>query len=242
MRKVNIRGKEFQVTENQNLFWDQVESGLWEPETFEVLEQFCKQGETFVDIGAWNGVCSLYASALGCDVEIVEPDRGIFETLESNVYANLKRYNIWNNAICDFIGEIELKSQTKFGDSMSSVVSRSNETSTDTVAGITLEQFFMNWQVYINETCLIKMDIEGGEVLVLKQAKEFLSIHKPTMYISLHPAWFPNPKEDLQMIIDVIFPIYKVCRMIDGVVTQYSRDRFVEAVERGEHSYILIAK
>jgi hypothetical protein len=29
--------------------------------------------------------------------------------------------------------------------------------------------------------------------------------------------------------------------MIDGVVTQYSRDRFVEAVERGEHSYILIA-
>lgn len=86
------------------------------------------------------------------------------------------------------------------------------------------------------------MDIEGGEVLVLKQAKEFLSTYKPTIYISLHPAWFPNPKEDLQMIIDVIFPIYKVCRMIDGVVTQYSRDRFVEAVERGEHSYILIAK
>jgi hypothetical protein len=67
MRKVNIRGKEFQVTENQNLFWDQVEAGLWEPETFEVLEQFCKEGKTFVDIGAWNGVCSIYANALGCD-------------------------------------------------------------------------------------------------------------------------------------------------------------------------------
>jgi FkbM family methyltransferase len=237
MRKVNIRGKEFQVTENQNLFWDKVEAGLWEPETFEVLEQFCKQGETFVDIGAWNGVCSIYANALGAKNLSFEPDSGIFNTLSENLKSN-NCVVAMPFAVSDSEGVNHLLTCSSSGDSMSSLVSRGNDKLIGSVQTITLDQVIE----VVSKTCLIKMDIEGGEVLVLKQAKEFLSIHKPTMYISLHPAWFPNPKEDLQMIIDVIFPIYKVCRMIDGVVTQYSRDRFVEAVERGEHSYILIAK
>lgn len=239
MRKVNLRGKEFQVTENQNLFWDQVEAGLWEPETFEVLEQFCKEGKTFVDIGAWNGVCSIYANALGCDNVSFEPDNMIFPELDFNLRNNncKEPHSI---AISDFNGMTNINSIGSFGDSMSSLLNRSDKEQVRSVICITMDRLFKD--VDINETCLIKMDIEGGEVLVLKQAKEFLSIHKPTIYISLHPAWFPNPKEDMQMIIDVIFPIYKVCRMIDGVVIQYSRDRFVEAVERGEHSYILIAK
>lgn len=237
MRKINIRGKEFQVTENQNLFWDQVESGLWEPETFEVLEQFCKEGKTFVDIGAWNGVCSIYANALGCDNVSFEPDNMIFPELDFNLRDCSAPHSI---AISDFNGMTNINSIGSFGDSMSSLLNRSDKEQVRSVNCITIDRIFEEVNVY--ETCLIKMDIEGGEVLVLKQAKEFLATYKPTIYISLHPAWFPNPKDDLQMIIDVIFPIYKVCRMIDGVVTQYSRDRFVEAVERGEHSYILIAK
>ena len=242
MRKVNIRGKEFQVTENQNLFWDKVEAGLWEPETFEVLDQFIEKDKTFIDIGAWNGVCTMYAQSKGAKVETIEPDESIYDTLVSNIGSNVDEYTVYECAISDQNGLLNLKSIGSFGDSMSSLIGRSDKEQSKEVETYTLETFIGMTQTDLTYVCLIKMDIEGGEVLVFKQAKEFLSTYKPTIYISLHPAWFPNPKDDMQMIIDVIFPIYKVCRMIDGVVTQYSRDRFVEAVERGEHSYILIAK
>jgi FkbM family methyltransferase len=246
MREVNIRGHKFQVTENQNAFWDNVEKGLWEPETFEVLEYFCRQGKTFVDIGAWNGVTSIYAKALGCNTVSIEPDGNIHHDLTLNLVSNNCRppYCL---AISDENGVKHLGTQSNFGNSESSLINRPGTKSATPVQTMTLETFISlksetETPINISDIALIKMDIEGGEVLVLKQAKDFLTKHKPNMYISLHPAWFPNEREDLQMIIDVIFPIYKVCRMIDGVITQYSRDRFLQAVERGEHSYILIGK
>lgn len=243
MRKINIRGKEFKVTEVQDRFWDEVESGKWEPETFDVLDTFIESGKTFIDIGAWNGVCSIYAHSLGADVECVEPDSGIESTLERNIYSNCKRYNIWECAISNNDLNDTLRCSGSFGDSMSSLVKRSNESGHYlNVKSYTLESFLSIAMIKPSDICLIKIDIEGGEVLVLPQAKEFLSKHKPTIYISLHPAWFPNPKQDMQNIIDIIFPIYRVCRMIDGAVTQYSRDKFLQAVEQGFHSWILIAK
>lgn len=243
MRKVNIRGKEFNVTENQQLFWDQVEAGLWEPETFDVLDELIQPRKTFIDIGAWNGVCSIYANALGANVESVEPDKAIENTLISNLEANCNcHYFFWECAISDCDGESFLNSIGSFGDSMSSLITRNNNVLSKGVKSFTLENFIENTLVKPEDICLIKMDIEGGEVLVLPQAKEFLAKHKPTIYLSLHPGWFPHGKDDLRIIMEILFPVYKVCRMIDKVLVQYNQDNFLKAIERGEHSYILIAK
>lgn len=241
MRKVNIRGKEFSVAESQNLFWDQVESNLWEPETFDILDQYVKPETFFLDLGAWNGVTSIYAQSLGATPISLEPDAEIFPVLHANLRANNCSLH-YPNAISDENGVKYLNSSGSFGDSMSSLIDRPMNKLSKGVDCYTLEKFFEVASIRPADVSLIKIDIEGGEVLVLKQAKEFLKLHKPTIYISLHPAWFPNEKEDMQMIMDTIFPIYSVCRMINGIVTQYTRDNFLKAVERGEHSYILLAK
>lgn len=242
MRKVNIRGKELQVTESQQLFWDQVESGLWEPETFDVIDHFVKPGTTFVDIGAWNGVCSIYANALGADVELVEPDPDIEPTLTANLNANCESYSLWHMAIADTSLGASLKTIGAFGDSMSSIISRSEGEHRIPVDSVTLESFFEMADIKSESVSLIKMDIEGGELLVLLQARKFLRLYKPTIYLSLHPGWFPDGKDDLRIIMEILFPIYKVCRMIDKTLVQYNQDNFLKAVDRGEHTYVLIAK
>jgi predicted RNA methylase len=69
--KVNLGDFEFDVF-NDKRFWNDVQN--WEPETFEIVRYYADPKKAFIDIGAWNGVVSLYASALFKEVIAIEPD------------------------------------------------------------------------------------------------------------------------------------------------------------------------
>src|SRR5947208_17197036 len=64
------------------------EDGSWEPETLQVVERFVKPGTTLVDIGAWLGPVSLWATHLGGRAVAVEPDPVAVEYLRRIVDAN----------------------------------------------------------------------------------------------------------------------------------------------------------
>lgn len=219
-------------------FWKEVESGKWEPETFEVLKKYCKSDKIFIDIGAWNGVCSLFASELGSVCYAIEPDIEARKSLSKNVRLNDGTIHIINVCISGHNGTVNLNTQYQngFGNSMSSILERGLVTDSIVVESMTLEHFIEQEGINIDNVCLIKIDIEGGEIELLKQAESFLMDHKPTIYLSLHPVWFPNLDDDTNEIADILFRIYRV---YDTSGREYERWEFLEAVNSGVHSFVL---
>ena len=221
-------------------FWAQVDAGTWEPETFRTLDKYCKSKKQFIDIGAWNGVCSLYSAELGSICHAIEPDQEAYKLLTKNIKLNTANVTPHNLCISDLNGTVSLNTQyaNGFGNSMSSIVDRGVIEGVQECKSLTLDSFFALNGISIQDVCLIKIDIEGGEVRLIQQAKEFIAKYKPIIYISLHPAWFPNGDEDTMQIASVIFPIYRV---FDTTNREYKLNQFLEAVNTGVHSFILKA-
>lgn len=217
-------------------FWRNVEAGTWEPETFEVLNKYCAPGKTFIDIGAWNGVCSIYASSLGAECRAVEPDPEALKYLQANIKLNEANVRVYNVCIAGKDGVVSLNTQASFGNSMSSIVDRGSAVASTSVRAVTLETFVRLAKIDMAQVCLVKIDIEGGEVDLIAQAAEFLAKHKPVVYLSLHPSWFPNKDADTERIADVLFGIYRVYGT-DG--TEYERWEFLAAVNSGVHALVL---
>lgn len=220
-------------------FWKQVDLGLWEPETFSVLNRFCRPNKVFIDIGAWNGVCSLYAGSKGSICYAIEPDPEAIKSLRKNVKLNEYDIKTINCCISDTNGIVNLNTQydNGFGNSMSSLLDRGLVVESVEVRSFTLETFIDENKIDISLIDLIKIDIEGGEVSLMRNEIPFLKRHKPNLYLSLHPAWFPNLDDDIKEIEDIIFDIYRV---FDTNDRQYEKWEFLSAVNSGVHSLVLI--
>lgn len=217
-------------------FWQEVEEGKWEPETFKVLEKYCKPGKTFIDIGAWNGVCSIYAALLGADVHAAEPDVTAQMYASGNIELNGVGIKLHPVGISGESGQAFLGTNDEFGNSMSSIV-RKGDTRAVSIDTLTLEDFMGAAGIDITKVSLIKMDIEGGEVEALPQASRYLRKHKPTLYVSLHPFWFRRPQEDTLAIAHALFSAYPVVADTSGK-TYEDWTEFVRAVEGGVHSFV----
>ncbi len=244
MKTITVHEIRINHPEIRTQFWEDVESGKWEPQTFNVFDKYIEKGKVFIDIGAWNGVCSLYAAKKGAVCYAIEPDDAIWSELKQNIECNNFRDQIQHVPICiaDMDGSFLLTSMTTdgFGNSESSLINRGEFGAEKHVIGLTLETFVNKYDDGLANVCLIKIDVEGSEVLILSQAKEFISIHRPTIYISFHPAWFPNFDEDVRMISETIFPIYDILGMNGN---RYSIAEFYNAMHTNhDHSFILIKK
>ena len=63
MMNVSINGKPFTVADEPADFWGWVTEGRYNAE-WAILDRFVKPEHTFVDLGAWVGSHSLYASRI----------------------------------------------------------------------------------------------------------------------------------------------------------------------------------
>lgn len=231
---IDLYGHEIK-TEGQSEFWLLVENGAWEKNTFEVMNSFIEPGKIFVDIGAWIGVFSIYASKLGAMVLAAEPDPIAFEEMAGNVKVN-KLQTIWimRAAISDKNGVAQLNTTGEFGNSESSLVEREGKGEVIMVETITLESFLDYFKVNPDDIWLIKIDIEGGEVALLKQAAPLLEEYKPVIHLSLHPNWIGE--EGIDEIAKVIFPIYNVA---SDTGTACTPENFKEVIATHQHAFLL---
>jgi FkbM family methyltransferase len=215
MPSIKLRHKTINHEPIQQAFWTKVERCEWEHSTFNVLDKHIKEGKAFIDIGAWNGVLSLYVANLGASCYCIEPDPVALQYLNENIALNPDLHHrmlVTDVAISDRIGFGELRTETGgWGNSESSLVHREGEkTETKSVATVDLLTFVERMCIRTEDISLIKMDIEGAEVQVLNEAKHFLKNYRPKMYISLHPTWFANRKEDTVALADILFSLYRV--------------------------------
>ena len=229
IKHLTFRGKKILFKRN-GAFWAGVrEVNGWQPDAFDVFDKYIKRGDVFLDIGAWNGVCSIYASLLGAKCYAVEPDMTAFEELKENIEINKSNCEIRNVSISNVTGSGYLSNHTKvFGNSMSSLINRHDSDIGYLVPTYTLEDFIISGNI---TPTFIKMDIEASEILVIPSSANILKKLNCPLYLELHPFWFPDLEKNMNDIADVLFDVYDV-----GM----TREEFTS--RRGNTSLLLIPK
>jgi len=218
MTIVNKLGVSFNVNENKVAnnpgFWNLVSTDMWEPNTFKVFKHFLNEENCMVDVGAWIGPTTLFGCKLSKYVYAIEPDRVANQIINENLLLNpdIQNVNIFNNAISSYDGVTLMGNEHAEGNSMSSILF-SNKNTWECKC-FTLETFFKNNDI---KNCnFLKMDIEGGEALVLPNSVDFLKSFDHVLYISFHIPYFKKQTEDLTNIINALGEIYTYFYLENG--------------------------
>ncbi|MBM2819874.1 MAG: hypothetical protein HW410_1556 [Nitrosarchaeum sp.] len=86
----------------------------------------------------------------------------------------------------------------------------SNETkSSKNVKSKTFQQLIDEYS--ITDCNFIKMDIEGGEFIVLPTMLDYLKINKPTLLVEIHPMFVDDPIQkfgNIKPVLDIYDHIY----------------------------------
>lgn len=153
--------------------------GEFERETFEYLLDLKPQG-TFVDIGAYTGIYGIWAAKRGYNVQFFEPNPIIYERMLSNMFRNQVVGNCYNIALSDKLEKrtFFMNPNTIMTSAGSLVAGRGKTTQIDVRA----EPY--NLYAMGNES-VVKIDVEGAELNVLKGMTSVLSLEKPVLVIEV---------------------------------------------------------
>ena len=74
---------------------------------------------------------------------------------------------------------------------------------------------------------LIKVDIEGGELILVPALQKFLKKYKPVFFISLHYCFLKF--EHIKLVVDILFNIYNKCYLFtdEGVKKQIKKETII---------------
>ncbi len=192
IREINKRGKLFSVEldkSSRDIFWLSYYSN-WENDTFDIFDKFVKRDSTVIDIGAWIGPTVLYSASLGAKVIAVEADKAAIKSLKNNILLNEFDVKVIEKAIYKddhgvYFGE-NLFRNDGMNASTSQIVSVDSSKEKYVIDSITFSQLVKD----VENVCLIKVDIEGGEEHILKEVLEYALLHSVPAYISFHLTWW----------------------------------------------------
>lgn len=173
--------------EEHKKFWNQLEAGQWEAGTIAAIRQNCGPGRVFWDVGTWIGPTTLLAAARGSHVLAFEPDSQALAFLNKNLELNpplKQRVRVVSKALARKSGELRLRAQDAFGDSMSSLVGRGQVgTDVETIGvGEALRSF------PLPAASMVKVDIEGGEYLLGREFWATIKQKSCSILLSTHPT------------------------------------------------------
>jgi len=216
---INFRGISFKVHSFPFLrFWTDYQIGKWELETFKILDFYIKATSVVIDLGSSFGPLSLYLGKKASKIYAIDPDPIMQEALSKNIKLNPdleERIVPIEKAITQKTQKYSLSARAEYGTSSSSILKRAlDKTSNLLVDGITFEELLNEEKIDLLD--FIKIDIEGGEFLILDQIiSQLKKLDYPTTYIEFHPDYL---KETLLLrkFKSKLFSrfIYKACRIL----------------------------
>ncbi|MBJ8072621.1 hypothetical protein BWGOE3_22330 [Bacillus mycoides] len=171
------------------MVWDLIKNNSWEESTFNILDRFLNEHNSYLDIGAWVGPTVLYGANLAKHVYAVEPDPVAFEELNENLTLNTQissKVTPINAALSEKTGTANLYIRSAYGDSTPSLIPTISDNSC-TVDCTTVHELIHKHN--IKDLNFIKIDVEGSEYSLIPSMKEFLELEKTTLYLSLHPPF-----------------------------------------------------
>jgi len=189
-RKVRVRvlagpGKGLLVRINprwEHALWE----GSYEPITQQLVQQFCRPGTVFFDVGANFGYYSMLAARNGAKVIAFEPDFALAEELQLHVKLNglEGRIELHRLAVFSRTGEVFLDPAGENTAHGSAHVCSSEipETRSVRVRCTTLDDFVAEHLA----PGLMKIDVEGAESDVLKGAEQAFGSTRPLILCEVH--------------------------------------------------------
>ena len=237
MREITMNGMPFKV-EGDPEFWNHIDT--WEKYSFGIIDRFANENAVMVDVGAYNGVLSIYGSKRFGRVYSLEPDTAAYGHLVKNVKLNDIKNVVFVNSGAgadDGVAELYVKNA---GDSVSSLIDRKMEgyetKSVMKIRTIKLSDFLS----YIPDVIdLIKMDIEGGEVYVIPEMEKHIREYAPTMYISFHPNWFPEKDKSIEYMANLLDECYDI---FDVNLTRVDKEYMIKCLYSNEHNFVFVKK
>lgn len=220
-----------------------INNGKWEEDTFNIFDYYANNDKIYIDIGAWIGPTVLYNANKYKKIYCFEPDPVALDRLSQNISVNdFNNIVIIDKAISDKNGYSKFGGNGELGNSMSTLLvslnnsddffndygrknqwlsSEERKKDIIEVKTITFETFIEDYKINIDNIGLIKMDIEGGEYIVLPTILDFLKKHKPIFYISLHAVFLSH--NQILEIIDLLFTAYDNCYIFDDFLDKKPR-------------------
>jgi FkbM family methyltransferase len=164
--------------------------GIYEPEKRALIRQILKPGMTFLDVGANKGDFSLLAASLvGPEGRVIaiEPEARNCADLARNVALNhLANVSMHQLALSDIDGRAALYLGQKSGWHTLKAAQRRRDVGTVEVETERLDSLLE--KLAIKHVDVAKIDVEGGEVEVIKGAQESIaSSPEIVLLIDLHP-------------------------------------------------------
>jgi FkbM family methyltransferase len=234
IKEIKVDNVSFKVkVERYAEYWDYVNSGIWEPQTFKMIAKYLRPEDTFIDVGTWIGPTTLYAAALCSLVYSFEPDPYSFKELLQNIEMNPElaaKIKPFEEAITANNEEDVILSSYSGGwnTSGSSLLKRSNETKIICKARNLVDFIAKN---EIKGKLFIKIDIEGYEkILIPMLLKEKLfSTIKPIIHLSIHSPFFDNAGYELKNLYYLLKEFYKLYDK-NGLELEALQEGFTEVV------------
>ena len=214
------------VSNNYSVSWFTNHYEKWEKDTFYILEHYKNnRNGVYIDIGSWIGPTVLYSANIYNKVIALEPDPIAIKRLKKNLDVNnFKNIILIEKGLSKENGTVMFGGNGKLGNSESTllIANKKDYLSYDgrhtqihdhneviEIETITIEHLIKVNNIDPNDISLIKMDIEGGEKIVIPALIEFLKTYKPVFYISLHRCFLRE--REIDNIIKILFEIYEDC-------------------------------
>lgn len=180
-------------------FWSFFESGQWEHTTINTADRLLKPGDLMFDIGAWVGPLTLWEASRGVRVLAVEPDPLAYDLLVEHVALNGYKSLVTpiQMAVTDGAEPTTVLHMQGFGgNAYSSITRKEFEPGVGKAAVVSAAASIEQLCEIYGFPKVVKIDIEGGESLVMPQAGPFLRQHRIHVLLAQHYHWYAPGTHD----------------------------------------------
>ena len=195
--KYPITGIKVKVRHPNIFCWKDIEMGRYELNCFKFLSNIIKEEQTILDVGAHFGEYALLFSKLMKDTGQVysfEPDPISYYILRDNVNMN-SLFNVHIEKLClsNHFGKSKLRTKSRFGDPISSIVRFKQEIGLKEilVETTTIDKYCEEKDIIPDG---IKIDVEGAEGLVIEGCRNMIKKFSPWILLEFHST-FMSGKE-----------------------------------------------
>jgi FkbM family methyltransferase len=147
-----------------------------------------------------------------------EMDDVFFELLTRNIEENnCSNVEAFNVAVCDCTGVVKYRRDSNrysSGFRLRTDTTDENDDLMVLVESVALDDFLQSKGVVPD---VIKVDVEGAEMDVLKGMRQTLQDHKPTLFLEVHPGYLPDFNtsiaEILSLLVEFDYRVYEIENM-----------------------------
>lgn len=165
-------------------FFARLQSGEWEPCTFQNIERLVDAETTFVDIGGWIGVTPYWAAQIADNVITVEPDPVCFGILKEMEPQNEGDVALINAALSEDAVLVLNSVGGGFGSSETSALIADDTGQAIKAKTITIAE--LQAMARTDRLCF-KIDIEGYEYRSLAQFRDIDRKRTTGVLLAVHP-------------------------------------------------------